>query len=330
MKDKNFNCQYLVLWELTRACNFNCKYCNGKKRESIYPVSGRNRMIDILIETRRDWIIELSGGEPFLCPDIIDFSEKLTKYFHIALSTNLSISDKVKAFAGRINPDKVKYIYASLHIEEREKLGSVEEFIYNVTSLKKKGFNIHVNYVMHPALIGRFTKDYSRFADRGIILSPRAFTGWYKGKIYPQSYSPEEKDLILEYKPSAEFYPYHFKGIKCDAGIRLLRINEDSTVNPCVGDRRIIGDVNTGIKFYDEPRRCRSYVCPCRGLDLIHTKGISRRISSSNFRYILLSGLRGKYSVGVIKLIRQAVFSVLDSRVNVLKKYRIRSNIENV
>ena len=114
------------------------------------------------------------GGEVLVLPKFIEICcELVDNGIRIRFETNLSVTKKVIEFTNVINPNKVEGIAVSLHIEEREKRGSVEEFIQNIFLLRDKGFDISmVNYVLHPSLLHRFEEDYAFFKTKGINLTP--------------------------------------------------------------------------------------------------------------------------------------------------------------
>jgi len=77
----------------TQGCNFNCVYCHNK--ELIRPKEHNNivtpeQVLDFLKERKKkiDAVV-ITGGEPTLQPDLIDFMKKIKKMgFLIKLDTN--------------------------------------------------------------------------------------------------------------------------------------------------------------------------------------------------------------------------------------------------
>ncbi len=161
------------------------------------------------------WLVHMSGGEPFLFPNFIKFCEKLTQGHYISINTNLS-TPNVFDFARKINPSRVKYIHASVHLRQRG--NGLEEFIRKVIFLKRHGFKTFASFLMYPEDIIYFERTFRRLKTEGIILFPKLFRGIWRNeglhpgikrrmrkfpalrpllkRTYPAEYSREEKRLI--------------------------------------------------------------------------------------------------------------------------------------
>lgn len=91
---------FLVVWDITYACNLNCKHCYasaGKKIADELSTEEAKKVIDELDKASVP-IIAFSGGEPLVRPDFFE----LTKYahdkgFYIAVATNGTLISKKKA-----------------------------------------------------------------------------------------------------------------------------------------------------------------------------------------------------------------------------------------
>jgi radical SAM protein with 4Fe4S-binding SPASM domain len=91
---------FLVVWDITYACNLNCKHCYanaGKKMADELTTEEAKKVIDQL-DIASVPILAFSGGEPLVRPDIFE----LTKYAHdkgiyVAVATNGTLISKKKA-----------------------------------------------------------------------------------------------------------------------------------------------------------------------------------------------------------------------------------------
>jgi len=281
-----------ALWHITRACNLNCKYCCSPNKNMHSPVVNIQRLSKALREHGREWTIHMSGGEPFLYPDFIGVCRELTKEFRIKVNSNLIHSTEVRAFSNLINPDKVELILASLHIEEMERLGMLEDFIGNVLLLKERGFKVIVKFVLHPTLIERFQGDCRYFDSRGIKLSAKPFQGVYQGKRYPKAYPDNVKNIFSNNAHGSAFYPFCFKGINCSAGRLSVHIESDGLVTRCLDDLTILGNIHDGFKLKNTASPCRSYRCSCFGYDLIAERPFARQATNFNLLHQILSDLK--------------------------------------
>lgn len=258
-------------WHMTNFCNFNCHYCYSNTKKGVEKIIPIKRIIKTLRETGEKWCIGMTGGEPFLFPNFIELCKLLNKNdIKIAIDTNLSINSKVREFINNIDPDNVQYMYISTHIEEREKRNEVEQFIKNLLLLKENKFYFSVNYVLHPILIEKFKKDYKYFESKGIELKAKPFKGEYNEKKYPESYSDNEKKLILMSDPNAyRCVPFCSKGIKCNAGKTMVMIEMGGDVSRCAADKTNLGNIFKSIKLNNEAEPCIVDRCPCFGVNLI-------------------------------------------------------------
>ncbi|MBW2998789.1 radical SAM protein [Candidatus Woesearchaeota archaeon] len=261
----------LASWHMTNFCNFNCHYCYCNTKEGIEKELPVDKIINSLKKTGRDCNLNMTGGEPFLFPNFIELCKALTENdIKISIDTNLSIDSKVKEFINTINPVDVKYLYISTHIEEREKRNGVDKFIENLLLLKEKNFHFGVNYVLHPTLFKRFKKDYDYFESKGIKLNVKPFKGLYNGKKYPLSYTNKEKKVLLKNDPGVfRNLPFDSKGVKCNAGKTMVRIQINGDVSRCVADKTKMGNIFMEIKLNEDAKPCIVDRCPCFGVKLI-------------------------------------------------------------
>jgi mycofactocin biosynthetic radical S-adenosylmethionine protein MftC len=97
-----------VIWDVTYACNLDCPHCltaSGKQRTTELDTAGAHALIDELASAKVLYL-SLSGGEPFLRPDLI---ELLT---HIA-TTNMRVDI---ATNGTCLPDRILHALRELPV----------------------------------------------------------------------------------------------------------------------------------------------------------------------------------------------------------------------
>lgn len=260
-----------LMWNMTRKCNFACDYCYFPPDHTpVDEILDVDELVGMLDATGHEWTVGLTGGEPLLYPDFVEICRKLTKGHRIALDSNLSVSSRVREFAEAVDPARVKDIYASLHIEERERKGGVDAFVENVRLLKDKGFVVKVNYVVHPRLVERFPEDRERFRGMGVEIVPRPFKGEFEGRRYPESYGESAREVFGEYPEAGRKMVFNFQGVPCDGGRSFVRMEPDGAVFRCSGDKSVIGRLGEGVRLNEEALPCAVAKCPCRGLDHVH------------------------------------------------------------
>lgn len=259
----------VISWKVNTECNFKCKYCYGKTDEITKRID-IDKSISVLQKTGIDWLVRFTGGEPLLHPDFLELCKKITKYYKITIDTNLSDIRKIKLLSDVIPPDRIEYFSISLHIEERERLKKIDDFLVALNLLKSKGHRYIVGYVLHPSLIRRFEEDCDKFRSLGVDILPRPFKGEYLGKSYPAAYDKNAISILKRYdKDYIERMPFDSEHVLCSAGKNFLKIWPDGSVTRCHSDRTVLGNIGTAIKLIKTPAPCKVKVCDCFGRNYI-------------------------------------------------------------
>ena len=278
-------------WGINTLCNFKCPYCLIKihnMNDTIIGEKDLDKIINSFDETKKTWLIWMTGGEPFLHPRFIELCKRLTKKHYIAMNTNLS-SPLVYNFCKEIDPKRVLRLNCSLHITERERLGLKEDFVEKVKLLKERGFRVWVSQVMWPPVLEKFDKIYEEFRKRDIFIVPYSFSGEYNGKKYPEAYTKKERKKMQYYfnetkinngitkqniSPKIKLKrkliendlmgQLSFKGKQCLAGKNNIVINYEGDIFRCYDDNTKLGNIFKGnVKLLDKPEICKSEKCSC-------------------------------------------------------------------
>jgi len=280
------NYENKVVWNLNTLCNYRCPYCFfpaevlEKEHESVgkYSIEHIAKSFD---DTKRQWLILISGGEPFLYKPFVSLAKELTKNHHIQLTTNMS-RPGVYEFADKISPDRVMIVSASLHMIDIEKRGekALQDFIDKCLYLQERNFLVMVNYVTYPPHFSRIEDDFKYLKAAGVkSVSALTFRGRYEGKLYPEAYSEEQLSLIeklaidkrLETAISRK--GLYFKGELCDAGYRYFQMSPDGTLSRCCSISENHGNLFEGTaKFNEKAKPCTVGLCQdaCLGVSSVH------------------------------------------------------------
>jgi len=91
---------FLIVWDVTYACNLKCKHCYanaGKKLEDELTTEEAKKVIDILDKASVP-VISFSGGEPLVRPDFFELTRYAAdKGIYVAVATNGTLITKEKA-----------------------------------------------------------------------------------------------------------------------------------------------------------------------------------------------------------------------------------------
>jgi len=275
-------------WRINLLCNFRCEYCfysvfiEDKKKQNLNGEYSIEKVIEGFNKSGLIWLIYITGGEPFLQPGFLELCRGLTEKHYIGINTNLSTKN-IYDFAKYINPEKVRFIHSSLHIDERKRLDLIDDFLQKYHLLKKAGFNIYVTQVLYPPVLEKFDEIFEFFKKNGVIVRPKIFRGYYKERHYPADYTQKEREKILNYfeisrkldnlKP-LEMDPaldkkfiygnLSFKGLLCSAGKDFVLIEHNGRVMRCYGIAVDLGNIFEGeIHLFKKAEPCTADICPC-------------------------------------------------------------------
>lgn len=249
-------------WHMLDTCNYRCAYCFfgpetlGAKLRTFSDPKGWSSAFDA---TGAIWLLHMTGGEPGIYPEFVELCERLTARHFISINSNLTHASLVD-FSRRIDPSRVSFINAGLHLEERELRKGHAAFLRNADALRERDFPLLVSLVATPSALARFDDAIALLAPIGLFPIPKLFRGSEGGRTYPQAYSAAEKqhfktlaarardfyradllrrdeppsidilndDLFLDGVPS-------YRGALCTAGERFVQILPSGDVHRCGG-----------------------------------------------------------------------------------------------
>lgn len=268
----NLKAPLTVSVEVTSYCNLNCMYCYA------HPISGGHMPKDTFFNLTNkllDWgvlRIHLSGGEPFMHPDIFE----ILKYFNKrqidpALATNgVGFSeDMIKKYSQIFQNDSLRRIQVSLdsHIEKIHNLvrGHFKETMRSINLLIKNKIDITIGTVVHKQnlsyvkkMIKHFYPDIKSYHFMNVmpcrrvldnadfLMVPDIQLDDFYGQLHSEI-KKEYPDVILN-SPFLEFNCIEAdESIECDrclAGFTRMAITPDLKVLPCPISRSVImGDL---------------------------------------------------------------------------------------
>jgi MoaA/NifB/PqqE/SkfB family radical SAM enzyme len=266
------NYQIEADWHLLNTCNYRCAYCFfppaylGSKLQTFAEPEQWRRAYDA---TGYIWLLHITGGEPSVYPDFVNLCEGLTKKHFISVNSNLS-NRAFLDFADRIDPSRVSFINAGLHLEERERRSGNAVFLANAELLHAKKFRTLISLVGSPSALARFEDAILLLAPLGLFPVPKLLRGNYQGKKYPGGYSDLDRERFRKFArlARAHYQPmlaggaerptidmFHdddlldgvpsFRGQSCEAGRLFVRIDANGDIFRC-GTSDRIGNVLEG------------------------------------------------------------------------------------
>jgi MoaA/NifB/PqqE/SkfB family radical SAM enzyme len=259
-------------WQLLNTCNYRC-------------TAGNEAWAKSFDDTGLTWLLHMTGGEPSAYPGFADLCERLSRKHLLSINSNMT-NRSWEEFALRVNPKRISFINAGLHLAEREKRNGNESYLRNVKLLKDFGFQIMASIVATPDILEKFSDAVDLLAPIGMYPIPKLLRGLYENKGWPNSYNKEHRRIFrLRNEEAKRFYAGAFSGRdekptidifsdgdflhgtpdysgrNCEAGRLFFKIEMNGDVFRC-GDSRRYGNILNG-SFFRESRSspCDSYQC---------------------------------------------------------------------
>lgn len=277
-------------WILLRNCNFSCQYCFPAINRSSGPIQKYGSPAEWAAgfdRTGKTWLLHISGGEPSIYPDFVQLCLQLTQNHYISINSNIS-HRSIGEFTRNIDPERVLYINAAIHYEERTRRASFKDFFLSIQQLQKANFNVFLSVVMTPYVVDNFAQITELFKAQGLSVIPKVMRASFDGQSYPKAYTPVQLDLIRSYLQEAQknyrpvlgrmvepptinmFSDYEifiagnkdYQGRLCEAGAKFVKITPDGIVSRCFSSRMYGNILLNNLKLMNKPEVCNTYYCP--------------------------------------------------------------------
>jgi organic radical activating enzyme len=258
-------------WYISNVCNYKCSFCTPENIKTISVDLEQWVIIwDGIYDRYGECHIHISGGEPFIYPKFMELIACLSRKHTLEFSTNLSCD--IKSLIDNISPKRAS-LGGSFHPE----FANFNQFFRKVALLKRKGFNVWINYVAYPPHLKDMAKYKMAFATSlpGVFFVIQPFSGKYAGCDYPQGYTAEEKKL-MEFNENSEVNKgtidwrtddkkSSVKGKFCRMGQMYARIYPNAEVYRCCGNgaSRLGNLVDRTFRLSEEAVPCECDNCPC-------------------------------------------------------------------
>lgn len=276
-------------WKLLTTCNYRCDYCflsDEALGAKLIVHASNETWAEAFAATGKTWLLHLTGGEPSVYPEFADLCERISLRHYLSLNTNLT-HRSLDEFAERLNPQRVHFINAAVHYEERQKRGGLDVFFQRAQRLKERGFHVLTSVLMTPAMLEIYPQVSDLLEQHGFFPYPKTLRGIYQGKRYPFAYSEEEKEWILScllearrrYAPllarmnepptlnlqsDAAFLECEldYRGKLCGSGYNFVAIDTQGDVARC-SSGQILGNIlQKNLRLLESPQPCDTTYCP--------------------------------------------------------------------
>lgn len=263
-------------WDIHWKCNYRCPYCwwHGRWEDisahNYYP--GAQKLVETWTRIYKLYgpvCIDISGGEPFLYPGLLEFISEITKYHTLTINTNLSFKAEEMIEKVKNNRNKIR-LNATFH----PLFADFDMFAEKAILLQNNNFEVGVSCLAWPGQIKNIPRYSKKLKKKGFQVCLLTFWGDYNGKKYPAAYTKQEKKIItpnLGERSGENFQvePIIVQGKLCNAGHTYATIHPDGQVLRCGGGSWEKEDTYLGNLFDEnfalrqEPYPCSSTYCPC-------------------------------------------------------------------
>jgi len=146
----------VVIWNLVRRCNLNCKHCYALSADTDFPGELKTGEVFTVMDDLKGFrvpVLILSGGEPLLRPDIFDISHRAKDMgFYTALSTNGTLIDTQTI----VPIEAVGYDYVGISLDGigathdafRRKQGAFDASLQGVRLCRERGIKVGLRFTM--------------------------------------------------------------------------------------------------------------------------------------------------------------------------------------
>ncbi len=231
----------VVTWNINTTCNYRCSYCtqrfmDDRKRwlkDGPAFIAGFQRLPGV-------WEVKISGGEPFLHPNLTEIVAGLkTAQHRISIVTNFSARrDKLTQFLAATGAS-LRIFSASLHLEYVKMDADLDDFIARGVWLQEAlpaGASFNVTCVATRDNLAYLCELQARFADAKLNL-----------KVQPEKqdrrivdYTNAERALLLSLGGHNQTgtIAHDFQGLPCWAGARYFTLDDTGAAWRCYPARR--------------------------------------------------------------------------------------------
>jgi MoaA/NifB/PqqE/SkfB family radical SAM enzyme len=253
-------------WRLLNTCNYRCAYCFSDAAvlgEKLRSFASPETWETAFNTSGKTWLLHMTGGEPSIYPNFVELCHRLTRRHYISFNSNLT-NASIADFAKRLDPSRVSFINAGLHLAERETRSGNSRFLEHAELLRKREFPIVVSLVATPAALERYSDAISLLDGAGLFPIPKLLRGAFDGRNYPEAYTEVDRTRFRAYAAQArraydgilaerseaftinmfeddEFLGGQpdFTGRSCEPGRRFVRLNPDGEVFRCSQKTRL-------------------------------------------------------------------------------------------
>jgi len=191
-----------IIWEIIEKCNFNCGYCTFVKNPNFNCISNIKRGIDTITSSTEYPIIDFTGGEPTLHPDlseILDYStEKSKNDVYVTTNASMNVNELNRVLDNVKHKQKLGF-YLTYH----HKQTNISQYIEFANMLKDNNCKVFIKFLCDPKDFNGIKKSYEYIKN---IPYDRFFMKYRWNHRKEGVYTNEYYEWIIQNSKSNDIY----------------------------------------------------------------------------------------------------------------------------
>ena len=252
-----------VNWNYTSLCNFACQHCYSRLDDSSFELtSTQKKTVAANLIRSRVFSVNLGGGEPLLCPDVLDIVSYLaSNKLNVILSSNGWEADEQTA--RRLKVAGLRSIVlsldnhdASIHDAFRKREGSFTQVMKAIALYRNQDIPVTISTTITSKNVDTLEDIIHLVEDMdcaGVEFKRIRLAGNARGQIALQLSKDQEKDLYqgmaiwkqhcrLSLNLVYSVSPILGIDAGCPCGRTSLAILSNGDIAPCVYSPQVIGN----------------------------------------------------------------------------------------
>jgi len=256
-----------IVWVERTNCNNKCPYCIVYHKDIPQaPVTWQDWVAKI--NFLNPAVLDITGGEPFLNPNMVDIIKTLNPGINLGITTNCT--QDLTRFINEIPSRRILSMTLSYHPSQ---IFSKEAFLGKALMLKNRGYPINVNFVAYPEQLWLIPELKNYFE---VLHGVRFHVDPYSiNPLFPYTLNQSEIDFLKQYAGKDREYRFKEAGsnkVKCSAGHDYLLLQPNGDVFRCMTlvwkDAGSIGNIfDPNFKIHETPQLCENFIS-CAGCDM--------------------------------------------------------------
>lgn len=231
------------------------------------------------------------GGETFINKKVVEGARRLSNHDNtlaVNLISNLSFSFKQyeKIFQG-FDLSRVALV-CSFHPTE---IKDIDKWIATAVEVNQV-VDLAIVLVAWPPLLPTIVENKKRLEDNGLEVFVQAFHGWNEENKYPESYSPQDRELLRSVFYSEHDFE-HMVELKqpgsCYAGVDYIYVDINGNVSRCGTYKTPMGNLFEDLKLMESPTICPGTECWCdtENLNTVEFRNTYQLVGLNQHKYKL-------------------------------------------